>query len=183
MTCPHDLPPPDPHTGKYDFGLRSRPHARVEDGSIPVDPLSTVPVIDHRRNPDIDRQKRPIKSAVRSPSDGQRGSRDHEPASRGFPQQPERPQRQHDARHPQNSKICGKVPVCHPSHPSANAHTDRELPLGLYSCAEKRISPLTCKLGKAISIRVEDIGRRRLLTRPRPGRQLPVGSALRVSEG
>jgi hypothetical protein len=50
------------------------------------------------------------------------------------------------ARHLQNSKTSGKVPVCHPFHPSANAQTDRELPLGLYSRAEKRILPLTCKL-------------------------------------
>ena len=54
---------------------------------------------------------------------------------------------------------------------------------GLYSRAEKGISPLTCKPGKALSLRVEDIGRRRLLTQPRPGRQLPVVSAFRVSRG
>ena len=70
-----------------------------------------------------------------------------------------------------------------PIHPPANAPPERELPLGLYSCAEKRISPLTFKLGKALFLRVEDIGRRRLLTQPRPGRQLPVVSAFRVSEG
>jgi hypothetical protein len=39
------------------------------------------------------------------------------------------------------------------------------------------------KLEKALSLREEDIGRRRLLTRPRPVRQLPVVSAFRVSEG
>ena len=147
---------------------------------IPQPKLSTIPVIDHRRNPDIDRQKPPIKSTIRSPSDGSRG---HQPASRGLPQQPGRPQSRHHARLPQNSKTSGKVPVCHPFHPSANARTERELPLGLYSCAEKRILPLTFEHEKALSLRVEDIGRRRLLTQPRPGRQLPVVSAFRVSEG
>jgi hypothetical protein len=28
-------------------------------------------------------------------------------------------------------------PICHPLHPAANAHAKPELPLGLYSCAEK----------------------------------------------
>ena len=41
----------------------------------------------------------------------------------------------------------------------------------------------TYKLGKGLSLRSKDIGRRRLLTQPRPGRQSPVISAFRVSEG
>ena len=28
-------------------------------------------------------------------------------------------------------------PICHPLHPAAKAHGKPELPLGLYSCAEK----------------------------------------------
>jgi hypothetical protein len=62
-------------------------------------------------------------------------------------------------------------------------NTKRELPLDLYSRAEKSILPTYIQAGKALFLRVEDIGRRRLLTQPRPGRQLPVVSAFRVSEG
>src|ERR1035438_5854275 len=49
-------------------------------------------------------------------------------------------------------------------------------------CLKKHLATYI-KPGKALSLRVEDIGRRRLLTPPRPGRQLPVVSAFRVSEG
>jgi hypothetical protein len=49
-------------------------------------------------------------------------------------------------------------------------------------CRKKHLATY-CKLGNALSLRVDDIGRRRLLTQPRPGRQLPVVSAFRVSEG
>jgi hypothetical protein len=38
------------------------------------------------------------------------------------------------------------------------------LPLGMYSCAEKKHLATYIKPGKALSLRVEDIGRRRLLT-------------------
>jgi hypothetical protein len=36
---------------------------------------------------------------------------------------------------------------------------------------------------KSLSLKVDDIGRARLLTQPRPGRQLPVVSAFSASEG
>ena len=39
--------------------------------------------------------------------------------------------------------LAGGCSVCAGFISAANAHTERELPLGLYSCAEKRISPLT----------------------------------------
>ena len=118
--------------------------------------LSTIPVIDHRRNPDIDRQKPLIKSTVRSPSHGSRG---HQPASRGLPQQPGRPQSRHHAGAPQNSKTCGKVPVCHPSHPAANAHTEPRVTFGLVLLCRKTHLATYMQLGKALSLRVEDIGR------------------------
>ena len=49
-------------------------------------------------------------------------------------------------------------------------------------CGKKHLATYI-KPGKALSLRVEDIGRRRLLTQPRLGRQLPLVSAFRVSEG
>jgi hypothetical protein len=43
-------------------------------------------------------------------------------------------------------------------------------------CRKKHLATYI-KLGKALCLRIEDIGRVLLLTQPRPGRQLPVVSA------
>ena len=68
-------------------------------------------------------------------------------------------------------------------HPAANARNRTQVTFGLVLPCRKKHLATYIKLGKALSLRVEDIGRRRLLTQPRPGRQLPVVSAFRVSEG
>jgi hypothetical protein len=49
-------------------------------------------------------------------------------------------------------------------------------------CRKKHLATYI-KPGNALSLRIEDIGRRRLLTQPRLSRHLPVVSAFRVSEG
>jgi hypothetical protein len=75
-------------------------------------------------------------------------------------------------------------PFCHPFGPAANTHPKSEVTFGLVpQCQKKNHLATYIELGKAISLKVDDIGRRRLLTQPRPGRQLPAVSAFRVSEG
>ena len=49
-------------------------------------------------------------------------------------------------------------------------------------CRKTRLATYM-KPEKALSLKVDDIGRARLLTQPRPGRQLPVVSAFSASEG
>jgi hypothetical protein len=68
-------------------------------------------------------------------------------------------------------------------YPAPNAHNRTQVTFGPYFRAEKKHLASYSKPRRAISLKVDDIGRRRLLTQPRPGRQLPVVSAFRVSEG
>ena len=68
-------------------------------------------------------------------------------------------------------------------YPAANARNRTQVTFGLVLPCRKTHLATYCKHGKALSLRVDDIGRRRPLTRPRPVRQLPVVSALSASEG
>ncbi len=69
------------------------------------------------------------------------------------------------------------------SYPAANAHHRTQVTFGLVLPCRKTHLATYSKHGKGLSLRVDDIGRRRPLTRPPPGRQLPVVSAFSASEG
>jgi hypothetical protein len=70
-----------------------------------------------------------------------------------------------------------------PSYPAVNPHNRTQVTFGHVLPCRKAHLATYCKHGKALSLRVDDIGRRRPLTRRRPGRQLPVVSAFSASEG
>jgi hypothetical protein len=76
------------------------------------------------------------------------------------------------------SECCPFIFLC-----AANAHRNPRVTFRqVLLCREKPVATYI-KPGNALSLRIEDIGRRRLLTQPRLSRQLPVVSAFRVSEG
>ena len=66
---------------------------------------------------------------------------------------------------------------------AAGTHSRIHVTFGPVLSCQKTHLASSYKQGKALSLGVDDFGRRRRLTRPRPVRQLPVVSAFRVSEG
>jgi hypothetical protein len=68
-------------------------------------------------------------------------------------------------------------------YPAANRMTQTEVTFWLVLPRQKKHLATYIETENALSLRVDDIGGRRLLTRPRLGQQLPVVSAFRASEG